>query len=81
MVMEKVFIGEQWIDEMSIRYYSIQKDCFYGVAVEEDHKDTIKCHQTFFTESKNEAQTLGKVIYRGIVTGMTLDEVIDDFVQ
>lgn len=81
MLFEKTFIGQQTVADVQIKYYMIHKEHIYGIAIEEEEQHTTQCQHEYFTELKDSAYQLGKMMYGGQVTTTTMTAIIDDFIH
>ena len=81
MLMNKVYVGK--IDEgtLQIQYFVIEKEKFYGIALEEKKNDCIECAYEYFTEEQQEALHLAQKMYQGKVTLTSITEILDDYIQ
>lgn len=80
MIFYKDLIGKQMLGEDELSYYVVAKETGYGIAIEQESADHVVCDHIYFTEQKELAYRLAKLMAKGQVTLITMPEIIDDFV-
>lgn len=81
MLFEKHLLGEQFLEGLQIKYYTIHKNTYFGVAIEEYQTDSILCHHEYFTDDQGEAYRIGNQMKDGLVTSTTMVNIIDDAIH
>ena len=81
MRFEKSLLGEQTTEGLQVKYYIIHHKESFGIGIEEERKNSIQCHYEYFTENQTEAYKLGEMMQEGFVTGTTMINIIDDYIQ
>ena len=78
-MIEKQFIGENYINDCKISYYLIKKYDTYGVEIVEEQNAKIKSDYELISQVKEVAKSFAKKIVDNCVTIITLNEIIDDY--
>ena len=86
MTIEKVLVGKNDLPLGTVNYYMIKKlgyygEDFYGVEVAESSSDQMTSHIEYFSENAAEANELVTVLYKNSVSGVHLQEVIDELIH
>lgn len=81
MVYNKFCIGEVQSDALHVRYFVIQKERNYGVALEQLSGDLMQCDYEYFTEEQSEATKVAKLMQEGFVTLTSMTEILDDYIS
>lgn len=81
MVYNKVCIGEVQNDALNVKYFVIQKERYYGVAIEQLSGDLIECDYEYFTEEQTEAMNVAKLMQKGFVTLTSMTEILDNYIS
>lgn len=77
MVM-KQYVGKQEFDDFIVQYYMIQQSDFFGVELVKTRQEAIISASEYFTENPEDALLIANRLYKGKVTPLTLEDVIDD---
>lgn len=81
MVYTKFYIGEAHLEALQVRYFVVQKEREYGVALEQLSGDLVACDYEYFTEEQSEAIKVASLMQKGMVTLTSMTEILDDYIQ
>lgn len=82
MVIKKQYIGEfEGSDGLAIHYYMIQNDSHYGIELVQGNKQYLTSTLEWFTEEKEKALELAKLLCKYGASPVHLDEMIDNYVD
>lgn len=81
MVYNKFCIGEAQNNALHVKYFVVQKERYYGVALEQLSGDLIQCDYEYFTEEQNKAAKVAKLMQEGFVTLTSMTEILDDYIS
>lgn len=81
MVYTKIYVGEAYLDALQMKYFVIQKEREYGIALEQASGDLIACDYEYFTEKQSEAIKVASLMKEGMVTLTSMTEILDDYIQ
>ncbi len=79
-MIEKEFIGEDYVCEQQIKYYVINKEQYYGVRLEAKTQKEDLADEVYFTEDKAFAYHMGHKMKEGQVTLVGMCEVLDEWI-
>lgn len=77
----KELLGAQNMGDKMIKYYVIQREKNYGIELEEERENKIVCDSEYFTRSYTEAQELARKMKDGMVSLISMCEILDDYIQ
>lgn len=80
MLMEKQYIGQCEIPNMTIRYYMIKQGTYYGVELVEEQRGKLICMSELISEVAEVALSLAEKLFKNNVTTVTLTDIIDDWI-
>ena len=78
MIMEKQYVGQCEISNMTICYYMIRQGNDYGVELLETQDNKLTCTSELISEVEETAQAFVQKLFRNSVTSTTLTAIIDD---
>lgn len=81
MQVYKEFLGTQGMGDKTIKYYVIQREKSYGIELEEESANQIVCDSEYFTLSYEEAYDLAQKMKNGMVSLISMCEILDDYIQ
>lgn len=81
MVIKKQYIGEfEEPNGLTTHYYMIQSDSRYGIELVQGDKENLTSTLEWFTEEKDDALKLAKLLCKHGASPIHLDEMIDNYV-
>ncbi|MHC1747064.1 MAG: DUF6514 family protein [Cellulosilyticaceae bacterium] len=81
MFVEKDFLGSMNVGESKFYYYLLKKDIYYGIELAQETQSGLVCKTHYFTENYDEAYQLVMKMKDGQVTLVTMNDILDDFIQ
>ncbi|MGL4736204.1 MAG: DUF6514 family protein [Cellulosilyticaceae bacterium] len=81
MQIYKELLGTQHMGEKMIKYYIIQREKNYGIELEEERENKIVCDSEYFTRSYKEAYDMVQKMKNGMVSLISMCEILDDYIQ
>ncbi|MGL4346116.1 MAG: DUF6514 family protein [Cellulosilyticaceae bacterium] len=81
MQVYKRLLGQNTLENKVIKYYVVQKHEYYGIELEEQTEGQIVCENEYFTETFEKAFHLAKLMKEGMVSLISMAEIIDDYIQ
>lgn len=81
MVYTKYYVGKINLSDLEVKYFVIEKEKKYGVALEQYTGDVIECDYEYFTEKHHEATQIAHYMQEGKVTLTSMTEILDDYIQ
>lgn len=81
MFVKKDFLGSAKVGNDQCSYYLLKKDTAYGIELEQETQSGLMCGIQYFTEDYGEAYQLGMLMKNGQVTLVTMNDIIDDYID